>query len=43
MSTLPQELTMISAWSDHVELLRCPRCAAGLATASSGLNCAAAT
>ena len=40
MSTLPEEFTVDSAWSDHLELLRCPRCAGGLVPAHSSLTCA---
>ncbi len=40
MSTLPEEFTAASAWSDELDLLRCPRCAGGLVTAPSGLACA---
>ena len=38
MSTLPEEITAASPWSDHLELLRCPQCA-GAAAGSSQLSC----
>ena len=40
MSTLPEEFTVASPWSDHLELLRCPRCAGELVPAPSRLSCA---
>ena len=40
MSTLPEECTVTTAWSDHLELLRCPGCAGELVPAVSGLTCA---
>lgn len=40
MSTLPEEFTADSAWSDHLDLLRCPRCAGALVQAPSRLSCA---
>ncbi len=40
MSTLPEEFTATTTWSDHLKLLRCPRCAGGLVPAPSRLTCA---
>ena len=40
MSTLPEEFTVASPWSDHLEPLRCPRCAGELVPAPSRLTCA---
>jgi ubiquinone/menaquinone biosynthesis C-methylase UbiE len=39
MSTLPENLTAASSWSEHLEMLRCPRCASGLVQAPSGTSC----
>lgn len=41
MSMLPDELIEASAWSDDLELFRCPRCAGRLVPAPSRLSCAA--
>ena len=40
MSTLPEEFTVATTWSDHLNVLRCPRCAGGLVPAPSRLTCA---
>ena len=40
MSTLPEEFTVASPWSDDLKVLRCPRCAGGLVPAPSRLSCA---
>jgi ubiquinone/menaquinone biosynthesis C-methylase UbiE len=40
MNSLRDEFTAASSWSDHLELLRCPRCAGGLVPAASRLACA---
>ena len=40
MSTLPEEFTVASPWSDHLKLLRCPQCAGELVPAPSRLSCA---
>jgi ubiquinone/menaquinone biosynthesis C-methylase UbiE len=39
MSTLSEEFTVASPWSDHLELLRCPRCAGEMVPAPSRLTC----
>ncbi|MBV8312229.1 MAG: hypothetical protein JO344_17755, partial [Planctomycetaceae bacterium] len=40
MSTLPEEFTATTTWSDHLKVLRCPRCTSGLVPAPSRLRCA---
>src|SRR6266851_4369783 len=40
MSTLPEQLSAASLWSEPLELLRCPSCAGGLVPAPSRLTCA---
>ncbi|QEH32616.1 Phthiotriol/phenolphthiotriol dimycocerosates methyltransferase [Aquisphaera giovannonii] len=41
MSTIPEELAATSPWDHDLDLLRCPRCAAGLAPDSeASLGCA---
>jgi ubiquinone/menaquinone biosynthesis C-methylase UbiE len=40
MSTLPEQLSAASLWSEPLELLRCPSCAGVLVPAPSKLTCA---